>query len=129
LFSIPHNGQALPKAAHLAAFGNAGLGGVVLSGRSKVTQLKMQNMAEKVEMFAGWDWDSSVIVGREMNQHLPNRCTVVVHDDKAERVFTESEVKAILRDLLAAAEDGPFMPNYDRMDEMVRLHGLSFDPA
>lgn len=123
---LAKNGQALTP-----RFGgdNAGLGGVVLSGRSKVTQLKMQNMAEKVEMFAGWDWDSSVIVGREMNQHLPNRCTVVVHDDKAERVFTESEVKAILCDLLAAAEDGPFMPNYDRMDEMVRLHGLSFDPA
>ncbi len=46
-----------------------------------------------------------------------------------ERVFTESEVRAILRDLLAAAEDGPFMPNYDRMDEMVKFHGLSFDPA
>jgi len=56
-------------------------------------------MAEKIEMFAGWDWDSSVIVGREMNQHLPNKCTVVVHDDKAERVFTESEVRAMLRDI------------------------------
>jgi hypothetical protein len=53
-------------------------------------------MAEKIEMFAGWDWDSSVIVGREMNQHLPNKCTVVVHDDKAERVFTESEVAPLL---------------------------------
>lgn len=34
-----------------------------------------------------------------------------------------------IRALLAAAEDGPFMPNYDRMDEMVKFHGLSFDPA
>ena len=48
---------------------------------------------------------------------------------EGERVFTESEVRAILRDLLAAAEDGPFMPNYDRMDKMVKFHGLSFDPA
>ncbi len=46
-----------------------------------------------------------------------------------ERMFADSEVRAILRDLLAAAEDGPFMPNYDRMDEMVKFHGLSFDPA
>ena len=60
----------------------------------------------------------------------PSReATLVVHEGKVERVFTESEVKAILRDLLAAAEDGPFMPNYDRMDEMVKFHGLSFDPA
>ena len=59
------------------------------------------------------------------------RCvTLVDHEgDKHERVFTESEVMAILRDLLAAAEDGPFMPNYDRMDEVVKFHGLSFDPA
>ena len=54
------------------------------------------------------------------------RATLVIGD---ERMFTESEVRAILRDLLAAAEDGPFMPNYDRMDEMVKFHGLSFDPA
>jgi hypothetical protein len=46
-----------------------------------------------------------------------------------ERVFTESEVRTILRDLLAAAEDGPFIPNYDRMDEIVHFYGLSFDPA
>lgn len=48
---------------------------------------------------------------------------------EGDRMFTESEVRAILRDLLAASEDGPFMPNYDRMDEMVKFHGLSFDPA
>jgi len=46
-----------------------------------------------------------------------------------EKAFTESEVRAMLRDLLAASEDGPFIPNYDRMDEMVKFHGLSFDPA
>ena len=86
-------------------------------------------MAEKIEMFAGWDWDGSAIVGRERNIYINKECTVVVHDGKAERVFTEGEVRVILRDLLAAAEDGPYIPNYDRMDEMVRLHGLSFDPA
>lgn len=54
---------------------------------------------------------------------------VIQESDKPQRVFTESEVRAILRDLLAASEDGPFIPNYDRMDEMVKFHGLSFDPA
>ena len=58
-----------------------------------------------------------------------NKATLVIHGEKHERVFTESEVRAILRDLLAASEDGPFMPNYDRMDEMVKFHGLSFDPT
>lgn len=53
-------------------------------------------MAEKIEMFAGWDWDGSAIVGRERNIHIDKECTVVVHDGKAERVFTESEVKAML---------------------------------
>jgi hypothetical protein len=96
-------------------------------------------MAEKIEMFAGWDWDSSVIVGREMNQHLPNRCTVVVHDDKAERVFTESEVKAYGNDLLTAhlspgdvvdrLDDEPLYRWISRAVKSVNeKHGIS-DPA
>ena len=55
-------------------------------------------------------------------------CTMVIADKAHERTFTESEVRVILRDLLAASEDGPCIPNYDRMDEAVKLHGLSFDP-
>jgi hypothetical protein len=56
-------------------------------------------MAEKIEMFAGWDWDGSAIVGRERNIHIDKECTVVVHDGKAERVFTESEVRALAKRL------------------------------
>lgn len=65
-----------------------------------------------------------------LERYQEQAATLVMHGGKKhERVFTESEVRAILRDLLAASEDGPFMPNYDRMDEMVKFHGLSFDPA
>jgi len=103
----------------------------------------MQNMAEKVEMFAGWDWDSSVIVGREMNQHLPNRCTVVVHDDKAERVFTESEVKAMMEDVKAIAAEHSRKCYTNRIEQMTppapvafiiddylrKKHGITLDPS
>jgi len=62
---------------------------------------RTHNMAKKIEMFAGLDWDSSVIVGRERNEHLPYRCTVVVHQDDIERVFTESEVRLMFDAALA----------------------------
>lgn len=87
-------------------------------------------MAEKIEMFAGWDWDSSVIVGRKMNQHLPNRCTVVVHDDKAERVFTESEVRAVIQRMEEQAEANMRtsiqFPGYREVDETV-VHDMIDD--
>ena len=87
-------------------------------------------MAEKIEMFAGWDWDSSVIVGREMNQHLPKRCTVVVHDDKAERVFTESEVRAVMQRMEEQAEANMRtsiqFPGHREVDEIV-VHDLIDD--
>lgn len=85
-------------------------------------------MATKIE---GWANGNPVYPGRhhsftDLNSGIGVKATLVIGD---ERVFTESEVRAILRDLLAASEDGPFTPNYDRMDEMVKFHGLSFDPA
>jgi hypothetical protein len=43
------------------------------------------------------------------------------------RVFTEAQVTQILRDLLAASEDGPFVPNYSKMKEAIQKHGLCFD--
>ena len=42
------------------------------------------------------------------------------------RVFTKLEVMHILRDLLAASEDGPFLPNYEKMEEAMQRHGFSF---
>lgn len=77
-------------------------------------------MAEKIEMFAGWDWDASVIVGRERNQHLPNRCTVVVHDDKAERVFTESEVRELIETLCAIPNFIPHKPLAETLKQTMR---------
>ena len=67
-------------------------------------------MAEKIEMFAGWDWDGSVVVGRERNIHIDKECTVVIHDGEPERVFTESEVRA-------AAMAEPELPD-EMPDEM-----------
>ena len=102
-------------------------------------------MAKKIDGFVDGTWEGEKFIPyKEGNRYLPfweeqgistglglwRPATIVLHKGKkAERVFTESEVRAILRDLLAASEDGPFMPNYDRMDEMVKFHGLSFDPA
>jgi len=95
---------------------------------------RTHNMAEKIEMFAGWDWDSSVIVGRERNEHLPNRCTVVIHDDKAERVFTESEVVALVRDIMHDQTSADIANGYVNVvigwADILRKHGVPFlDPA
>ena len=121
---MAQNGQALTP-----RFGgdNAGLGGVVLSVGSKVTWLNRHNMERKINGYARDNYGVIEFVELgEPEEGTWHEATLVVGK---ERVFTEGEVRVILRDLLAAAEDGPYMPNYDRMDEMVRLHGLSFDPA
>ena len=96
---------------------------------------KATTMAEKIEMFAGWDWDSSVIVGPEMNQHLPNRCTVVVHDDKVERVFTESEVRAMLVNITHECGcyehrgDPVFATRVDDINHIAAKHGIELNTA
>ena len=82
-------------------------------------------MAEKIEMFAGWDWDGSVIVGRERNAHIDKECTVVVHDGSAVRVFTESEVRAYI----AALKDETMFKSVDEMLDRVARRVLSLDPA
>ena len=99
-------------------------------------------MAEKIEMFAGWDWDGSVIVGRDRNIHIDKECTVVVHDDKAERVFTESEVRAIMQKMNDAFEaemrTSVQFPGHhevdesvvhDQIDEACAAFGIVLDPA
>lgn len=48
-------------------------------------------------------------------------------DGHDERVFTESEVGEVLRAVMSAAEDGPYIPNYERMREAASRFGLSFD--
>lgn len=45
----------------------------------------------------------------------------------ADRVFAESEVVVILRAVMSAAEDGPYIPNYESMREAASRFGLSFD--
>lgn len=81
----------------------------------------MKHTVDTIEVESGW----MVLKGHDPSRRMV-KATLVIGD---ERVFTESEVRAILRDLLAASEDGPYMPNYERMDEMVKSHGLSFDSA
>ena len=56
-------------------------------------------MARKEQMLAGIDYDGSIIVGTEKNDYINKPCTVVIHEGKPERVFTESEVKAMLSEL------------------------------
>lgn len=99
-------------------------------------------MAEKIEMFAGWDWDGSAIVGRERNIHINKECTVVVHDGKAERVFAESEVRAIMQKMNdgfeAEMRTSVQFPGrlevdesvvHDRIDEACDAFGIVLDPA
>lgn len=56
-------------------------------------------MARKEQMLAGIDYDGSIIVGTEKNDYINKPCTVVIHEGKPERVFTESEVRAKDEDL------------------------------
>ena len=56
------------------------------------------------------------------------RCTVVVHDDKAERVFTESEVRAMLEDM----RNDPLTDELQRscvIEPIAAKHGIALDPA
>lgn len=67
-------------------------------------------MARKEQMLAGIDYDGSIIVGTEKNDYINKPCTVVIHEGKPERVFTESEVRA-------ASMAEPELPD-DMPDEM-----------
>lgn len=57
-------------------------------------------MARKEQMLAGIDYDGSIIVGTEKNDYINKPCTVVIHEGKPERVFTESDVREMLRDVI-----------------------------
>jgi len=74
------------------------------------------------------DRGNTVYVNRTPCTGKDPRCTVVVHSGKTERVFTESEVKAILHDMRSwiSPDDG----EEGRMWETrARLHGIVLDPA
>lgn len=45
--------------------------------------------------------------------------------ETAPKVWTEEDVKALLRDFYAAAMDGPYLPNITRMDEFLAKHGFT----
>lgn len=66
--------------------------------------------------------------------------TLVIHEDKHERVFTESEVRAILVDFSRAKNDpGRFVKRNPHwwlgdwekaaQDEAMKAHGIVLDPA
>jgi hypothetical protein len=82
-------------------------------------------MARKVEGYYTMAHDGTPLVHLEKNVYFTKHCTTVLHEGEPERVFTESEVRAVLRDFLSAAEDGPYIPNYERMDEVAKSHGFA----
>ena len=38
------------------------------------------NMAKKIEGWAGFDNDGSAIIGKKLNKYLDKRCTTVIHE-------------------------------------------------
>ena len=113
---------------------NAGLGGVVLSGSSKVSWLNTHNMAKTVKAWATKFQIDQLEEGHQTSiqpmgvDKLPSdyRCpniSVVVHDGPHERVFTESEVKAMLDELKEANRA------LSELRTTTRRHGISLDPA
>ncbi len=70
------------------------------------------------------DRGNTVYVNRTPCTGKDPRCTVVVHKGKSERVFTESEVRAMVNELKEEAEDDHVRA---WIDGVVTRHGL--DPA
>lgn len=127
------NWQALPP-LHLDG-GNAALGGVVLSGSSKVTQLNTYDMADKNRVwmrqkdFDDLDQDAGWCNVYSYEPAPPSReATLVVHEGKAERVFTESEVRAMLEDM----RNDPLTDELQRsgvIEPIAAKHGIALDPV
>lgn len=85
-------------------------------------------MARKEQMLAGIDYDGSIIVGTEKNDYINKPCTVVIHEGKPERVFTESEVRAMLEDM----RNDPLTDELQRsgvIEPIAAKHGIVLDPA
>ena len=85
------------------------------------------NMAKKIEGWAGFDNDGSAIIGKKLNKYLDKRCTTVIHEGEVERVFTESEVRAIMQKMEESAEanmrTSVQFPGHREVDESV-VHDL-----
>lgn len=90
-------------------------------------------MADKIEVWAHLhshrgEWFVDEKPHETKVAGLQKASTLVVHDGLHERVFTESEVKAILHDMRAwiSPDDG----EEGRMWETrAKLHGIVLDPA
>ena len=94
LVNLTTNGQALTP-----RFGgdNAGLGGVVLSGGSKVTWLKTHNMAHTILVRLDVDDEYADIPPDITAMDYLEGSKAHGWEVVTERVFTESEVRAMLR--------------------------------
>lgn len=59
---------------------------------------------------------------------LPSECPFIIEEGflviGPDRPYTKEEVEKMLRDLLSAAEDGPYVPNYERMEECAAKNGF-----
>ena len=112
-----------------------------LSGNSKVTRINRHDMAKKIEVWAHLhsyrgEWFVDERPHETKVGGTQKASTLVVHDDKHERVFTESEVRAMLkavRDELWANcrwQSGVEVVSASAMRQaFIRPDVLSLDPA
>ena len=118
------NGQALTP-----RFGgdNAGLGGVVLSGGSKVTWLKTHNMAHTILVRLDVDDEYADIPPDITAMDYLEGSKAHGWEVVTERVFTESEVMAIVERIGRAN----VLPEalYSWSVHVAKEAGVSFDPA
>ena len=102
-----------------------------LSGSSKVTRLNTHNMAKKIEGLSRYTdiSPSGRIVVRLLGEsdYQCKAVTVVVHEGTHERVFTESEVRAIV-DRIGRANVLP-EALYSWSVHVAKEAGVCFDPA
>lgn len=82
------------------------------------------NMAKKIEGWAGFDNDGSAIIGKKLNKYLDKRCTTVIHEGEVERVFTESEVRAMLMDAFRGYDRTGAGIAWERMKAVASEHGI-----
>lgn len=86
-------------------------------------------MAKKIE---GWSRDTDIspsgrIVVRLLGEsdYQCRAVTVAVHDGKHERVFTESEVRAMVREMVEGVAAGEELT----LETIAAKHGVLLDPA
>lgn len=92
----------------------------------------------KVEGWAapeGFSEQGIAVVYDEQLEPRDRPCTLLIAPEgstQVPRVLTleehEAKMTAMARDLFAASDDGPYVPNYDAMRKCVAKHGITLAP-